>query len=122
MTIRNSAPNDVLFLDVIKERMFNEELRRKEMGVDNSQALVVENKGRSKSKGPKGRGNSHSRSKSRKGNKTKTCHYCKKPGHVKKYCFKFKRERKRQESHGDGDDKNTAATVSKSDDELKQKC
>ena len=34
MTISNSALNGVLSLDVIKESMFNEEFRRKEMGVD----------------------------------------------------------------------------------------
>ena len=41
VTISNSAPNSVLSLDVIKESMFNKELRRKVMGVDNSQTLVV---------------------------------------------------------------------------------
>ena len=77
VTISNSAPYGVLSLDGIKESMFIEELRRKEMGVDNSQVLVVENRRRSKSKGPnKGRGNSHSRSKSRAGNETRSCHYC----------------------------------------------
>ncbi|VFQ66421.1 unnamed protein product [Cuscuta campestris] len=58
VSISNSAPDGVLSLDVIKESMFNEELRRKEMGVDISQALVVENRGISKSRGPKGRGKS----------------------------------------------------------------
>ena len=64
VTISNSDPDGVLSLDVIKDSMFNEEIRRKEMGVDNSHALVVENRGRGKSRGPKGRGNSKERSKS----------------------------------------------------------
>lgn len=42
----NFAPDCVLSLDVIK-KMFNEEIRRKDMWVDNSQALV-ENRGRKK--------------------------------------------------------------------------
>ena len=54
VTISNSAPDGVLLLDTIKESMFNEELRRKEMGVDNSQALVVKNRGRVKGKGSRG--------------------------------------------------------------------
>ena len=122
MTISNSALNGVLSLDVIKESMFNEELRRKEMEDDNSKALVVENMGRSKGRVSKGRGNSHSRSKSRKGKEIKTCHYSKKPGHIKKYLFKVKKEHKRLDSRGDGDDKNTTKTVSKSEDEVTLIC
>ncbi|VFQ74376.1 unnamed protein product [Cuscuta campestris] len=49
VSISNSALDGVLSLDVTKESMFNEELRTKEMGVDISQALVVENRGRRKS-------------------------------------------------------------------------
>ncbi|XP_038889204.1 uncharacterized protein DDB_G0287625-like [Benincasa hispida] len=64
VTISNSAPEDILSLDVIKQNMFNEELRRKDMRVDNSHALVVENPGRNKRKGPKDHGNSKGRSKS----------------------------------------------------------
>ena len=92
VTIGNSAPDDVLSLDVIKDSMFNEEIRRKEMGVDNSHALVVENRGRGKSKGPKGRDDSRSRSKFSDGRNVTTCHYCKKPSHIKKYCFRLKKE------------------------------
>lgn len=92
VTISNSAPDGVLSVDVIKESMFNEEIRRKEMGVDNSHALVVEKRGRSKSRGPKGRGASRRRSKSRDETETKTCHYCNKPGHIQKYCYRRKRE------------------------------
>lgn len=124
VTISNSAPDGVLSLDVIKDSMFNEEIRRKEMGVDNSQALVVENRGRGKSRGPKGRDNSRSRSKSSDGRNVITCNYCKKPGHIKKYCFRLKREqrKKNDNSQKEGDDKNTAATVSKSDDEVTLIC
>ena len=91
------------------------------MRVDNSHALVVENRGRGKSRGPKGRGNSKERSKSNDGRIT--CHYCKKPGHIKKYCFHLKKEqRKKNDSQKEGDDKNNAATTSKSDDEVTLIC
>lgn len=57
----------------------NEEIIKKEMGVDNSHALVVDNRGRNKS-----RGNSKGRTKS--GDKeTKTCYYCNKLGHIKTF-------------------------------------
>lgn len=123
VTISNSAPDGVLSLDVIKESMFNEEIRRKEIGVDNSQALVVENRGRSKSKGPKGRDNSRGRSKSSDGKNHFICNYCKKPGHIKKYCFRWKREHgKKNDFQKEGDDKNVAAVASKSDDDVTLIC
>ncbi|CAN1340873.1 Retrovirus-related Pol polyprotein from transposon TNT 1-94 [Linum perenne] len=48
VTISTSALDGVLSLDATKENILNEEIKRKEMGVDNSHALVVENRGRSK--------------------------------------------------------------------------
>uniref|UniRef100_A0A3Q7IYG7 Uncharacterized protein n=1 Tax=Solanum lycopersicum TaxID=4081 RepID=A0A3Q7IYG7_SOLLC len=124
VSISNSAPDGTLSLDVIKESMFNEELRRKEMGVDISQALVVENRGRSKSRGPKGRGKSKYRSKSKDGREPTICHYCSKPGHIQKFCYKLKRDQqnKKNDHHKEGDDKNTAATTSSSDDRVSLIC
>jgi hypothetical protein len=62
------------------------------------------------------------RSKSRE-KETRTCHYCKKSGHLKKYCYSWKRDRgKMQNSQKKGDDRNTAAAVSKSDDEVTLIC
>lgn len=88
MTISNFAPHGVLSLDVIKRSMLIAELRKKELRVDdNSQALVIENKERSKSKGRNGHGNLHNRAKLREGKKTRTCHYYKNPDHIKKYCL-----------------------------------
>nr|AAW22872.1 hypothetical protein [Solanum lycopersicum] len=92
VSISNSAPDGTISLDVIKESMFNEELRRKEMRVDISQALVVENRGRSKSRGPKGRGKSKYRSKSKDGRDPTICHYCSKQGHIQNVCYKLKRD------------------------------
>ena len=62
-------------------------IRRKEMGVDNSHALVVENRGRGKSKGPKGCDNSRSSFKFSDARNVTTCHYYKKPGHIKNIVF-----------------------------------
>ena len=58
VSLSNSATNGVLQLAMVKDNLFNEETRRKDMGKDNTQALVTENKGRSETRNSKGRGNS----------------------------------------------------------------
>ena len=60
VSLSNSAPNGVLQLAMVKDSLFNEETRRKDMGKDNAQALVTENKGRSKTRNSKGHGKSRS--------------------------------------------------------------
>ena len=50
----------VVSLAMVKDSLFNEETRRKDMGKDNAQALVTENKGRSKTRNSKGHGKSRS--------------------------------------------------------------
>ena len=62
VSLSNSAPNGVLQLAMVKDSLLSEETRRKDMGKDIAQALVIENKGRSKSRSSKGRGKSKSRS------------------------------------------------------------
>ena len=54
VTISNFAPNGVISFYVIKESISNEELRIKEMRVDNSQILVVENGKEERIKVPRG--------------------------------------------------------------------
>uniref|UniRef100_A0A2N9EW40 Integrase catalytic domain-containing protein n=1 Tax=Fagus sylvatica TaxID=28930 RepID=A0A2N9EW40_FAGSY len=56
VSLSNSAPNGVLQLAMVKDSLFNEETRRKDMGKDDAQALVTENRGRSKGRNSKGRG------------------------------------------------------------------
>ena len=52
-------------LAMIRNRLFNEEIRRKDLVGNDTHALVTENKGRSKSRGPFGHNKSRGRSKSR---------------------------------------------------------
>uniref|UniRef100_A0A2N9IN96 Integrase catalytic domain-containing protein n=1 Tax=Fagus sylvatica TaxID=28930 RepID=A0A2N9IN96_FAGSY len=56
VSLSNSAPNGVLQLVMVNDSLFNEEIRRKDMGKDDAQALVTENRGRSKGRNSKGRG------------------------------------------------------------------
>ena len=52
--LSNSTPNGVLQLSMVRDSLFNEETRRKDMSKDNAQALVIENKRRNKTKNSKG--------------------------------------------------------------------
>jgi hypothetical protein len=47
---------------MVKDSLFNEENRRKDMGKDDAQALVTENRGRSKGRNSKEGGKSKSQS------------------------------------------------------------
>ncbi|KAM2547237.1 hypothetical protein TB1_018567 [Malus domestica] len=89
VNVRNSAPKGVLTLDNVQNNMLNEKIRRKTSGTDSSQILVIENRRRSKSRGPRGHGRSPSQSKSRfRG----ACHHCGNEGHMKKNCRVWRRE------------------------------
>ena len=83
VSISNSAPNGVLQLAMVKDSLFNEETRRKDMGMDDAQALVIGNRGRSKGRNSKGRGKPRSQSQTK--GKVK-CFYCDKEGHIKRNC------------------------------------
>ena len=48
MSLSNSTLSGVLQLAMVKDSLFNEETRRKDMGKDDAHALVTENIGRSK--------------------------------------------------------------------------
>jgi hypothetical protein len=56
--VSNSVPRGVLSMSQVTDSLFNEETRRKSAAIDNAQALVARNKGRSKSREHKGNGKS----------------------------------------------------------------
>lgn len=93
MSLNNLAPNSVMTINMVKECMYSEEAIRKEHDISShSEAFVIENGGRSKSKASHGddnRGKSRGNSKSRKDIK---CFYCDKLGHLRKECKKLKKE------------------------------
>ena len=51
VSLSNYASNGKLSLVQVKDSTFDEETRKKDLGTNNSQALVIENKGRIKSRG-----------------------------------------------------------------------
>uniref|UniRef100_A0A2N9J1S8 Integrase catalytic domain-containing protein n=1 Tax=Fagus sylvatica TaxID=28930 RepID=A0A2N9J1S8_FAGSY len=106
VSLSNSAPNGVLQLAMVKDSLFNEETRRKDMGKDDAQALVTENRGRSKGRNSKGRGKSRSQSQTK--GKVK-CFYCDKEGHIKRNCKAWKNKQKEETNQKKADDHNTTA-------------
>ena len=91
VSLSNSASNGVLQLAMVKDSLFNEETRRKDMGKDDAQALVTENRGRSKGRNSKGRSKSKSQSQTK--GKVK-CFYYNKEGHIKGNCKAWKNKQR----------------------------
>ncbi|KAK6917929.1 Zinc finger, CCHC-type [Dillenia turbinata] len=105
VTVSNSASNGKLTLGMVKDSMFNEEARWKDMESGSSKALITENKDRNKNRDQDSRG----RSKSNKRSKSKEvvkCYYCKKIGHIKRNCRLLK-EKKDEKGKTVSDDNNT---------------
>ena len=51
VSLSNSAPNGVITVNMVKNNMFNKKVRRKELGISfNTEALVTEKRGKSKSR------------------------------------------------------------------------
>ena len=102
---------------MVRNNLFNEEIRMKDFVGNDTHALVTENRGLSKSKGPFGYNKSRGRSKSK--GKIK-CYHCGKIGHMKRNCKILKQEV--DKSQKQEDDKNTAATTCTGDNEVTLLC
>ena len=115
VAINNSVPEGKITMSMVKESLLNEETRRSESGFETqSEVLVTERRGRSRTRHDKGDDN-HDKSKgrSRSRNGGIKCYYCHKPGHIKRNCRKLKRSksRERSEDKEEDKDKDTAAVV-----------
>ncbi|CAL2258124.1 unnamed protein product [Prunus armeniaca] len=107
MSLSNLTPQDVLTLDIVKDRMFNEEVRRKEQDVIvESEALVLEYHGRTSNRKfhmeekLKGRSRDGSRGRS-KTKRDLECYHCGGIGHMKIGFRLFKREQDRGNEKSD---------------------
>ena len=106
MSHSNSALNGVLQLAMVKDSLFNEETRRKDIGKDNAQAFVTENRGRSKTRNSKGCGKSRSQSESK--GKFK-CFYYDREGHIRRNCKAWKNKQKDEKNQNKAEEQNTTA-------------
>ena len=90
--LSNLAPDGTMNMDLVKSCILNEEMRRKSQGSSSqSNVLITEKRGRSKSIGPKNR--DRSKSKTNKFANVE-CHYCHLKGHIRKNCRQLKRDMK----------------------------
>ena len=114
--LSNSTQNGVITINMVKNNMFNDEARRKELGISyNIEALVIERRVRSKSRKPSNDYNcdkSRGKSKSRKEIK---CFYCDKLGHIKRECRKLRRKQFKGKGEEQKEDKDIAAVASDGD-------
>jgi len=94
VSITNSAPNGVVNMETVKSGILNEEMRRRSQGTSSSQSevLAVTTRGRSQNKSQSNR--DKSRGKSNKFANVE-CHYCKKKGHIKRFCRQFQNDQKK---------------------------
>ncbi|KAJ4728518.1 Retrovirus-related Pol polyprotein from transposon TNT 1-94 [Melia azedarach] len=112
MSLSNSALDGIITMELAKNSVLNEEDRRKSQGSSQSDILVTEKRGRSKSRGPKNRDKSKSKT-----NKFANveCYYCGLKGHIKKYCRQLKRDNKKdkgkEKKNDDSSDDDRVATV-----------
>ncbi|CAL5350460.1 unnamed protein product [Camellia sinensis] len=119
VSLSNSAPEGKLTMSMVTDALFSEEARKKEMGGDQSHALVTENKsrgrgrGRSKSRG-RSRGRSQDRGKFKEGTSRPRfkCYHCGQEGHIKKYCYALKGEQQQGNRQPKTEDGTTAVSVS----------
>ena len=114
VSLSNSAPQGKLTMAMVEDSMLNEEARRKEQGISfESEALVTERRGRSKSRRPQNREKSRDKSKGKFKSKIE-CYHCGKHGHIKRECRQLKRELAKENTNEKTED-TTATTLSGDD-------
>lgn len=103
VSLSNSAPSGNLTMSMVKDALFNEEARRKDIDHGESHALITERGRQQERSQDKRRGRSKSRGKSTDGRKSSyACYHCGIKGHLKKNCRKLHKE-KEQLKQKDGD-------------------
>ena len=117
VSLGNSAPKGKVTLAIVRNSLFNEEIRMNDFVGNNTNALVMEYRGRRKSRGPSRHNKSSGRSKSR--GKIK-CYHCGKIDHMKRN-YKILKQGVNK-SHKWEDDKNIVATTYINDNEVTLLC
>ena len=117
VSLGNSTLKRKVTLAMVRNNIFNEEIRRKDFLGNDTYAFLTENKGRIKNRGSFEHNKTRGRSKSR--GKIKCYHYGK-IGHMKRN-YKILKQGG-DKSQKQEDDKNTTATTSTSDNEVTLLC
>ncbi|XP_028073414.1 putative disease resistance protein RGA3 [Camellia sinensis] len=116
VSLSNSAPERKLTMEMVTDALFNKAARKREMGGEQSQALVTESKGRDRERGRgRERSKSRGRSQSRQGN-TRRC--CNQEDHIISDCPRKKADRQAKEkAKGHGGPSTAVVAVNSSNDE-----
>ncbi|MCO5612796.1 hypothetical protein L7F22_067067 [Adiantum nelumboides] len=112
--ISNSAPPDGLKCTDVESSLLMEEVSHKNVE-DTKSSSAMHIRGRPKSRGNNEK-NGHNKSKSRERSKSRTgkdveCYYCHKKGHVKKDCYKWKRDKKSKDEKDKGKSSESTSNV-----------
>ncbi|CAL1406718.1 unnamed protein product [Linum trigynum] len=107
ISLTNSPKDGVINMEIVKSGVLNEEMRKRSQGASSSSSqsdlLTVDSRsrGRSEARGSKQRGKGRGKS-----NKFANiqCHHCKEKGHIRRFCPKFRNERKKGKRDENSDD------------------
>uniref|UniRef100_A0A8C0U946 CCHC-type domain-containing protein n=1 Tax=Cyanistes caeruleus TaxID=156563 RepID=A0A8C0U946_CYACU len=103
-----SRGSEKLKFDEIRDVVLSESIRKREVGESSGNALSVDRRGRSKSKGQNQRGRSKSKNRGKSPNRSNvTCWNCGEKGHFRTNCTKPKKKQN-QKSGNDSDSVNSA--------------
>lgn len=99
----NSILNGIISMDLVKSSMLNEELRRKSQGSSShSVVLVTESREKHQNRGSSNHGTSHGKLQEDFNRLSSIkCYYYRENGHIKRYCWKLKRENKKKSYNND---------------------
>ena len=116
MAVNNSAGKSKLKYDDIQDLILSEEVCRRDVGISNAQdqALVMENRGRNRSRGLDDRAKSNDRSHSKGRSQFKEMgeyFHCGKNGHIQRNCWHWNKEQTEEKDEKNDDEKNTAVVV-----------
>ena len=116
MVVSNSAGKSKLKYDDIRDLILSEEVRRRDVGINNAQdqALVMENKGRNRSKwlDDWAKSNDKSQLKGRSQFKEmRKCFHCRKKSHIKGNCWHQNKEQTKYKDEKDNKEKNIATVL-----------
>ena len=116
VSVNNSAPNEKLTLDIVIDRLQNEESMRNSVETvpSESDALVSEKqkrRGRSQSINSRQQNNDKPRGRSKSQRRNLKCFHCQKMGQIKRKCRLWKKEQVKENGDDQKNDKENTTTI-----------
>ncbi|CAL1399745.1 unnamed protein product [Linum trigynum] len=97
ISLTNSAKDRIVSMEAVKSGVLNEEMRRRSQGASSSQpdVLAVASWSRGRSESSRGKANKFA---------NVYCHHCREKGHIRKFCPKLRKERRKDKIDDSSDD------------------